>query len=154
MSALKYAGTGNEPAVTGTPQSMNMIINGTGTRAGIYEFTLSTGGVPEDTTVAWTVDRFTVAPSSGTALTSTPLNPDSPSSVTTMLQAATIEGTHTSATEMFDATFNVRAAYRWVAAPGSELVSPNTTANGIAILVSQGSATYAGIADASMMFEE
>ena len=151
---VKYAGTGQEPAVTSALQSMNSIIRGAGVRAKLYEFTLSTGGVPEDTTVRWTVDRFTVAPSSGTALTSTPLDPDHPASVTTMLQAATIEGTHTADTEMFDAAFNVRAAYRWVAAPGGELISPNVAANGISIRVIQGSATYAGIADASLFFEE
>jgi len=149
----KYAGTGQEPAVTGALQTVTDLVRGAGVRPKLYEFTLSTGGVPEDTTVRWTVMRHTTV-NTGAALTSHALDPDHPASVSTMLQASTAEGTYTAGSEMFDAAFNVRAAYRWVATPGSELIVPNTAANGIGVRVIQGSATYAGIADASVFFEE
>lgn len=148
-----YAVTCQEPAVTSGLQTVGDLLRGAGVRGKMYEFTLSTGGVPEDTTVRWTVQRHTTT-NTQTAVVPAPLDPDAPASVMTAGQAATIEGTYTSATELFDAAFNVRAAYRWVAAPGSELIVPNTANNGIGIRAIQGSATYGGIADASFMFAE
>lgn len=148
-----YAITAQEPAVTSGLQTVCDLEAGTGVRPRLFEFTLSTGGVPEDTTVRWTVQRHTTA-NTNTAVVPAPLDPDAPASVATGGEAATIEGTYTAATELFDAAFNVRAAYRWVAAPNSEMIVPNTASNGIGIRVIQGSATYAGIADASALFWE
>ena len=147
-----YSGTGQEPAVTAALQTVTDLVRGAGVRAKLYEFTLSTGGVPEDTTVRWNVARHTTA-NTAAALTSEPLDPDQPASVTTMLQAGTIEGTY-GGDPIFDAAFNVRAAYRWVAAPGGEIVGTNTASNGIGVRIVQGSATYAGVADASVFFSE
>jgi hypothetical protein len=72
--------------------------------------------------------------------------------ITTAGENASAEGTYTAATELFDQGVNVRAAYRWVAYPGGELIVPDTAAAGIGLRVS--SPAYVLQADATIHFQE
>ncbi|MCI0420081.1 MAG: hypothetical protein L0312_12795 [Acidobacteria bacterium] len=146
-----YAATGMENAVTAALTTALSIARGASRRVRIYEFTMSASGTPADNICRWVAQRFTVAPTV-TAVTPAALDPADPASITTAGENASAEGTYTAATELFDQGINQRAAYRWVAAPGGELVIPDTAAAGIGIRVL--SSAYTGQADATAHFQE
>jgi len=91
-----------------------------------YDLSFGTIGTPADQTYEYDVSRQTAA---GTSTTVTPNSLDPADAacdaVGTVNFAA--EGTTTSASSIFYLGTNQRASYRWVAAPGSELVSPGAT---------------------------
>lgn len=147
----KYSVTGQENAVTASLTTAACIIRGASRRAKIYDFSISQGAAPADTVIRWTLMRFTAAPTV-TAVVPATLDSADPASITTAGENATAEGTYTAATELWDQSINQRALYRWVASPGSELVVPDTAANGIGVRVL--AASYTGAADVSLMFEE
>lgn len=101
-------------------------------RGKLYDVTFGTLGTPADQTYEFDISRQTVAP---TATTVTPNPLDSADAAFGGLSHAnaTVEGTITAASSVFYLGINQRASYRWVAAPGSELVYPATASNGFAI---------------------
>ena len=147
----RYAATGLENIVTTALTTALHLTRGASRRARIYDFIMGTSGTPSANVLRWVLQRFTVAPTS-TAVTPTALDPGDPASVTTAGENATVEGTQTAATELFDMGVNSRATMRWVAAPGGELVIPDTAANGIAARVS--SPAYVLQADVTLHFDE
>jgi hypothetical protein len=147
----KYAETGQESAVTSGLTTVLHVTGGTGLRIRIYDLTVSCSGTPADNAVRWALMRHTVTPTS-TALTPTPLDPADPAAEATAGENASVEGTYTAGSELFDQHFNQRAAYRWVAAPGGELIVPATASNGIGARVL--STAYTGTADATIHHEE
>lgn len=147
----KYAATGQENATTASLTTALSIARGASRRAKIYDFSISQGAAPADTVIRWVLMRFTAAPTV-TAVVPVSLDSADPASITTAGENATAEGTYTAATELWDQSINQRALYRWVAAPGGELVIPDTAANGIGFRVL--AASYTGAADASCHFEE
>ncbi len=147
----RYSETGTEAAVSGSLQTVLGITGDANVRGRLYDFTISQSSTPEDSSVNWTVSRYTVAPT-GTSVTPTPLDDGAPAAQLAAVEDAGTTGTHTANTELFDQDINERAAYRWVAAPGGELVIPANAANGIAIRVTSGA--YTGIADTTAHHEE
>jgi len=146
-----YGSTGQEGAVTAGLTTVLHLTAATTVRPRIYDFTVSCGGTPADNAVRWTLMRFSVAPTS-TAVVPAPLDPADPAAETTAGENASAEGTYTAATELFDQAFNQRAGYRWVAAPGGELIIPATAAAGIGVRVL--STAYTGTADATVHHAE
>jgi len=147
----KYAATGLENVVTSSLTTALSIARGASRRAKIYDVLVGQSGTPSDSLCRWVAQRFTVAPTV-TAVVPVALDPADPASITTAGENASAEGTYTSATELFDEPVNVRSTYRWVAAPGGELVIPDTAAAGIGIRVS--SPAYILQADTTAHFEE
>lgn len=146
-----YSETGQEVAVTAALTTALHVTGGTGLRIRLYDFTVSCGGTPADNAVRWTLMRHTVTPTS-TAVVPTPLDPADPAAEATAGENASVEGTYTAASELFDQAFNQRAGYRWVAAPGGELIVPATASNGIGVRVL--SSAYTGTADATVHHTE
>jgi hypothetical protein len=111
-----------------------------------YDMLLGTNGTPADTFVVYDVSRTTSSPAGTPPYTSavpTPLDgADAAASAIcyTNATSSTGEPTITSSTSMFNVGVNQRASYRWVAAPGSELVYPATSLNGL-LLRASGTAT-------------
>lgn len=138
-------------AVSTSLKTAAHLTRGSGRRAKIYEFGLSASAAPADNVLRGVAQRFTAAPTS-TAITPRATDPGEPASVTTAGQDASAEGTYTASTELFDLDLNQRASFRWLAAPGSELVTPDTAANGIGIRMS--SLAYTGGARAPVFFLE
>ena len=101
-------------------------------RGQIYDVMLGTDGTPADNAVVWDISRQTVA-GTITAVTAVPLNPADAAYLGLAAANATIEGTITATSSVLNLGVNQRASYRWVAAPGGELVYPATTANGFAL---------------------
>lgn len=147
----RYAETGAENAVTSSYTTVLHITGGTGLRVRVYDWTIGCSGTPADNAIFWVVQRYTVAPTS-TSVTPTALDPADAAAEGAAGENASGEGTYTAATELFEQGINQRATYRWVAAPGGELIVPATSANGIGIRVKH--ASYTGAAEASMHHEE
>jgi hypothetical protein len=101
-------------------------------RAQVYDIILGSEATPADAGLLWTVRRCTAA---GTSTGVTPQNLD-PADATTEYDAGenhTIEPTYTAGAILLNIPLNQRATFRWVAAPGGELVFPATASNGAGI---------------------
>lgn len=148
----RYAATGSQDVTTGTPGDSSLgVVADTTTRGRLYDFILTTGGTPADNAIQWLAQRFS-ASGTGTSVTPAPLDSDAPAALLSGEENHTIEPTYTAATELFDQIINQRAAFRWVAAPGGELVVPATSDNGIGFVAYH--ASYTGSAEVTAHFEE
>lgn len=120
-------------------------------RGKVYDILFGTNGTPADNAMEYDVSRVTAA---GTATSATPnaLDPADAAADATCEVNATAEPTVTAASSVLFVGVNVRASYRWVAAPGSELVYPATANNGFALRAL--SPSYTGTATGAILFEE
>ena len=98
------------------------------------------------------VSLSTTAAGTGTLVTPNPLDPDAPAALLTSDENHTVEPTFAAGSELIDFDLNQRATFRFVAAPGGELLVPATAANGIGMTPI--SAAYAGDARVTAHWEE
>jgi len=100
-------------------------------RGAIYEFNIGADGTPADTSITWDISRQTAA---GTATAGVAVALDGADVAGRILleNNYTAEGTITAASSLWTMPINQRASYRWIAAPGSELIIPATDENGFA----------------------
>lgn len=117
----------------------------------IYDVLIGTDGTPADNVIDWDISRQTAAGTS-TASTPLPLDPADTAAGTIGSVNFTAEGTITASSSVFFVGVNQRASYRWVAAPGSELVAPATNLNGFALRAK--SPGYTGTATGTLYFQE
>ncbi len=117
----------------------------------IYDVIFGTNGAPLDNYMEADISRQTAAGTS-TALTPVPLDPGDTAAGTVGAANFTVEGTITAASSQLYFGYNQRASFRWVAAPGSELVAPATNLAGFAIR--QRSGGYVGTATATVWISE
>ena len=101
-------------------------------RPSIYDIVIGSEATPADQAARFIFQRYTVAGTS-TAVTPQALDPADPASLlaVTTGQNHSAEPTYTANAIMLPIALNQRATYRWVAAPGGEIVMPATAANGI-----------------------
>jgi hypothetical protein len=119
------------------------------TRALVQEFDVGTLGTPADNVVQYDVCRCTTI-GTGTNGTPSPLD-------TTLRAAATVATLNctaepTAGVSVFNLGLNQRASFRWVAAPGSELVIPAVNLAGFSIRAL--STAYTGTASGAAVFIE
>jgi len=139
----------------------------TGLRRGkMYDVLIGTAGTPADNVMQFDIVRATYA--SSTAITTGGVLPLSSFSSTLLMDYAdgsptawlsinsSVETYLTSPTELWDVGINQRASYRWVAAPGSELVYPaaSSGAGPNALAVRALSPGYTGTATATVLVAE
>ena len=99
----------------------------------LYDFTFGTTGTPSDSVMTVTVTRAT-SMTAGTSCTTVTANPlDSTDAAATSSSGGAWTTEPTIGVVLFQVGLNVRATYRWVAAPGGELVSPATANAGLAL---------------------
>src|SRR5882762_6129799 len=120
-------------------------------RIKIYDVLIGTNGTPADNFIEWDISRVTTASTSTTA-TPQPLDQADAASLTTTTVNSSQFGTITANSNVFYIGVNQRASYRWVAAPGGELVSPATSSAGFQLRVRSGG--YTGTATGTIHFEE
>ena len=101
-------------------------------RGKLYDFTFGTLGTPADQSYEWDISRMTSI-GTGTAATPVALDPADTAAFTVGTANHTAEPTVTAASSLFYLGANQRASYRWVAAPGSELLWPATNLNGVGL---------------------
>lgn len=122
-------------------------------RGKVFDVLVGTNGVPADNYMQWDISRSTTTPTSGTQTALNTLDTaDSSAAAIGIINLGSGEPTITSSSSLFNVGVNQRASYRWVAAPGSELVYPATAANGLALRVLSGG--YTGIAASTLLVEE
>jgi hypothetical protein len=144
---------GSQQAVAATYKTLVSMFATTGSlrRGKMYDILIGTNGTPADNFVEWNVSRMT-ADGTGTAITPNALDPADAAALATSKANYTVEGTVTSNSSLFYVGVNQRASYRWVAAPGSELVYPASANNGL--VVQARSSSYTGTATAKALVEE
>lgn len=101
-------------------------------RGKVYDVMFGSEATPADAAILWTMRRYTAA---GTSTAVTPVSLD-PADAAFLGQAGenhTVEPTYTAGAILLNIPLNQRATFRWVAAPGGEIVYPATTANGVGI---------------------
>lgn len=109
------------------------LTGGTTVRPAIYDVILSSNATPADNSSEWQIRRSTVAGTGGSAVTPAPLDSQDPASTTTAINGPSAEPTYTAGAVLLDFAVNQRATFRWVAAPGSELLVPATAAAGLGL---------------------
>ena len=108
----------------------------------LYDWMIgSASTAPADVALLWTVARLTVNGTGGTARAAIPLDQDDGATRMVCNEAPTTEPTYTSNEELIEVGVNERATFRWVAAPGSELVVNTTSSTGLGLHVSHASDT-------------
>jgi len=117
----------------------------------IYDVLIGTNGTPADNFVEWDISRITAA-STTTVLAAQPLDSADAAALTNTTVNSSTFGTITSGSNVFYVGVNQRASYRWVAAPGSELVAPATSSNGFQLRCRSGG--YTGTATGTILFQE
>lgn len=156
----KYAITNGSTTGGGTQQNttttyVGSLIGLTGANAAprrikIYDVLIGTNGTPADNFIEWDISRVTTN-STATSVTPPALDPADATSLTTTTINSSTFGT-ISVPNLFYVGVNQRASYRWVAAPGGELVSPATSSAGFQLRVRSGG--YTGTATGTIHFEE
>jgi len=157
----KYSITNGSTSGAGTQQNMTAAYVGallglTGANAAprrikIYDVLIGTNGTPADNFIEWDISRVTTASTSTTA-TPQPLDQADAASLTTATVNSSQFGTITANSNVFYIGVNQRASYRWVAAPGGELVSPATSSAGFQLRTRSGG--YTGTATGTIHYEE
>jgi hypothetical protein len=122
-------------------------------RAKIYDIVVGSAATPADNAFLWQMQRCTTAGTAGSAVTPQSLDSaDSIASTIVVGQAMTVDPTLTAGAIPWTVPLNQRATFRWVAAPGSELVIPATASNGFALRTP----TAGGLVevDSTVLFQE
>lgn len=98
----------------------------------LYDFAIGSDAAPNDNAFLWEIYKRTGTATAGSAPSVSQLDiSDTIASTLVANQAPTTNGSGGS-TAIFGVPLNQRASFRWVAAPGSELVAPATASNGFA----------------------
>lgn len=105
----------------------------------LYELNIGSEASPADNNFLWRVQRCTAAGTS-TGVTPFPLDPADAATEMDAGENHTVEPTYTSSAILLHLPLNQRATFRWVAAPGGELVAPATASNGLGVQTPTGSA--------------
>jgi len=147
------AGAGTQQALTTSYVGALLGLNGPTTtprRGKIFDVLIGTNGTPADNYVEWDISRVTTS-STATIITPLPLDSADAAATTVVTANSSTMGT-ISVQNIFYVGVNQRASYRWVAAPGSELVWPATSSNGFQLRARSGG--YTGTATGTWMWQE
>ena len=135
------------------PQTLVNVFSVAGASRGkINNIILSSGATPDDQASNFEVMRTTGVGTEGGGQTPVPLDPDTVASSFDAGHGHSVEPTETANSEMLALSLNQRATISWLANPGSELIMPATTNNGISIVRRTSTAAY--VIDCTIIFEE
>ena len=121
-------------------------------RPKIYDVIVGAAATPADGASQFQLVRYTVAGTSTVANVNA-LDPGDPSSLASAGQNHSVEPTYTASSELAAFSINQRNTFRWVAAPGGEIVLPATAANGVGLKSASATGTTANH-EATFFFEE
>jgi hypothetical protein len=99
-------------------------------RIKIYDVMFGSEATPADVGILWQLQRSTTT-STSTAVTPQALDPADAAAVSVAQSNSTIDPSLTAGALPLTVPLNQRASFRWVAAPGSEIVVPATASNGV-----------------------
>ena len=101
-------------------------------RLKFYDLMFGSEASPADNAFLYIVQRCTALGTS-TAVTPSPIDPADAATESDAGENHTIEPTYTANLVLLAIALNQRATFRWVAAPGGELVTPATASNGLGV---------------------
>jgi len=134
--AVSNGNAGTQQANTTTYKTQIGLTAATGAttlrKAWIYDVMFGADGTPADNAMSYKLDRQTTV-GTATSATPAPLDAGDAAALITCNVNHTAEPTVTAATQLIEVGVNQRASYRWVAAPGGELVVPATNTAGIGL---------------------
>jgi hypothetical protein len=150
----RYSGYGS--CAVGTTKALLNLFRAAATptsRAKIYELLVGCSANPADAATLFQLNRTSAVGTEAAGFTPVALDPGGPASASDFgVGAFSAEPTKTANAVLLSISLNQRASFRWIAAPGCELVLPATQNNG-ACLQSVAS-TVVTAHDACMYFEE
>jgi hypothetical protein len=119
-------------AAAGTTLTLQNLTGSAATRPKIYDLILGSDTAPADVATDLRVSRSTTA-GTGTAVAEDPLDPLTAAVSIATMQQGTFSPVPTRTTDLLAIHLNQRATFRWVAAPGGELIAAAVAANGIEV---------------------
>ena len=129
----RYSLDGQDTNTAGT--TILYMIGDTTIRPRVYDLILGSDATPADNAAEYVLQRISAEHGTpgGSAVTPRPLDFDDPASVVTAVEAPTGEPTYTADVIVLQWAQNQRATFRWVAAPGGEIVVPALAGDGVGI---------------------
>lgn len=121
-------------------------------RPTIYDFSVGTSGTPADNSTQWQVLRASGTVGTSTASVPTALDSGDPAATGIGATNYTAEQGTPGNIIFGPLDLNMRATYRWVAAPGGELIAPPTAAN--TMNLQSKSSAYTGVSDCHIHYWE
>ena len=116
-----------------------------------YDVLVGTNGAPADNFMEFDISRVT-ASSTSTFVNAPALDSADSANPNGLITVNSSTFGTISVPNLWYIGMNQRASYRWVCAPGSEIVWPATSSNGLQLR--QRSGSYTGTATATVMFQE
>jgi hypothetical protein len=102
-------------------------------RGKIYDMVIGSDSAPNDAASRLDMLRFTVLGTGGTAVVEKALDPTGSTPACNLRGGTMTESGGFEADFLLEVALNQRATFRWVAAPGSELITAAGATNGIAL---------------------
>ena len=137
----RYSASGSQNLASSAITALTIAAQSTAHRNIIYDITIGNVGAPADLVTLHTIQRITAVGTAGSAVTPSLLDISDRASQSAVGENHSSEPTYTSATELMEIPLNHRATFRWVAAPGGELITPATNNSGIGAKALHASAT-------------
>lgn len=129
------------------------LIAATTARPALYDLVVGSADTPADQYVQWHVQRFTAVGTEDAGFTPVAIDPGSPAARCDFGTGPFgAEPTYTANAVLLVFGLNMRATFRWMAAPGGELIAPATANNGLGLIPKTIGA--AGDYTSTMMFDE
>jgi len=151
MTPRRYGANGS---ITAAATKTVLCLSGSSAvRPALYDLLISSNATPADNSSQWWLLRFGTANGTGTAVTPELIDNADPAAASTVKKNLTVEPTTYGTVPILDISVNQRATFRWVAAPGSEIVSAASATAGIG-LQCQGVGGSGVATNASMLFME
>jgi len=136
----------------GTDITVLGLTSATTIRPKIYDVIVGCTATPADGASQFQLARYTAAGTS-TAANINAIDPGDPATLGSAGQNHSSEPTYTSNQQLAAFSVNQRNTFRWVAAPGGEIVLPATANNGVGLKTATSNGTTANH-EATFFFEE
>jgi len=127
----RYHGYG--AAAAGTNKTLLALISAATVRPKLYDLILGSAATPADVASLFHLERFSAVGTEGSGFTPQPVDPYCSAAVADYAVAHSGEPTYSANEIMLAISLNQRATFRWVAAPGGEIVLPATANNGVGL---------------------
>ena len=131
-------------AAVGANKTILALIAAATVRPKLYDILIGSAATPADKAADFRVRRFT-ADGTGTGGTVVALDPDDPTGLATTKYGHTAEPTYAGGS-LLRFGMNQYTTFRWLAAPGGELIAPATANNGLGLYTASSTGTAAHIA--------
>ncbi len=140
-----YAGNTNKTNTVSATVPMFNIVGAASRRLKLKDFISGSDATPADAASKLAFLRTSAAGTQTAQVTPNKLDPADGASIATMDTAWSADPTITANSQLLQVAHNQRATFRWVAAPGCELIVPATAGAGLALLavVASANANYA-----------